>query len=72
MQSDKHILGRGNHIVFLFPFLKKQKHPRQSKAVITAPTRELATQLFDALSKMTEGTEVGTRCLSVEPTKKGQ
>ena len=60
----RHIQEQGNHIVSLFRLLKElivlQIHVQ---AVIVAPTRELATQLFDELAKITKGTEIRSTLL---------
>ena len=56
--------GTGKSHSFLIPILERTDANRDElQAVITAPTRELATQLFDELAKMTEGTEIRSSLL---------
>jgi len=51
--------GTGKSHSFLIPVLQRtDADSEEVQAVITAPTRELASQLYDELLKMTEGTEV--------------
>jgi ATP-dependent RNA helicase CshB len=56
--------GTGKSHSFLIPLLERTDEKLdQLQAVITAPTRELATQLFNALIAMTTGTEVRSTLL---------
>lgn len=56
--------GTGKSHSFLIPILERTDAAvDELQAVISAPTRELATQLFDELAKMTEGTDVRSSLL---------
>lgn len=56
--------GTGKSHSFLIPILERTDATKDElQAVITAPTRELAAQLFDALSKMTEETDIRSTLL---------
>jgi ATP-dependent RNA helicase CshB len=56
--------GTGKSHSFLIPLLERTDETIDHlQAVITAPTRELATQLFNELEKMIEGTEIRTTLL---------
>lgn len=51
--------GTGKSHSFLIPIVERvNANSNDLQAIITAPTRELATQLFDELLKLTEGTEI--------------
>ena len=51
--------GTGKSHSFLIPVLERLDEGKEElQAVITAPTRELALQLFDELNKMTEKTSI--------------
>lgn len=57
--------GTGKTLSFLLPLLQVIESGREEvQAVITAPTRELATQLFDELKLLTEHTETGQEITS--------
>lgn len=54
--------GTGKTHSFLIPIVEKidaSKHEVQ--AIITSPTRELATQIYNELNKLVEGTEIQTK-----------
>ncbi|KQL34218.1 DEAD/DEAH box helicase [Psychrobacillus sp. FJAT-21963] len=54
--------GTGKTHSFLIPIVEKidaSKHDVQ--AIITSPTRELATQIYNELNKLVEGTEIQTK-----------
>ena len=56
--------GTGKSHSFLIPILERTDAAvDELQAVITAPTRELATQLYNELAKMTEGTEIRSSLL---------
>ena len=56
--------GTGKSHSFLIPILQRTDVAvDELQAVITAPTRELATQLYNELAKMTEGTDVRSSLL---------
>ena len=56
--------GTGKSHSFLIPILERTDAEKDElQAVITAPTRELATQLFDELAKMIDGTEIRSSLL---------
>ena len=56
--------GTGKSHSFLIPLLERTDETIDHlQAVITAPTRELATQLFNELEKMIVGTEIRTTLL---------
>lgn len=56
--------GTGKSHSFLIPIVERMEiDTDQLQAVITAPTRELATQLFTELNKLTEGTEIRSALL---------
>lgn len=56
--------GTGKSHSFLIPLLERTDAAvDELQAVISAPTRELATQLFDELAKMTDGTDVRSSLL---------
>lgn len=56
--------GTGKSHSFLIPLLERTDENMDNlQAVITAPTRELATQLFNELEKMIEGTTIRTTLL---------
>ncbi|GKV54310.1 DEAD-box ATP-dependent RNA helicase CshB [Sporosarcina sp. NCCP-2222] len=56
--------GTGKSHSFLIPIVERMEiDTEQLQAVITAPTRELATQLFTELNKLTEGTEIRSALL---------
>lgn len=51
--------GTGKSHSFLIPIVERVNAGSDDlQAIITAPTRELASQLFDELLKLTEGTEI--------------
>lgn len=54
--------GTGKTHSFLIPIVQKIVEDKQEvQAVITSPTRELAQQIFDALSQLIEGTEISAK-----------
>ncbi len=56
--------GTGKSHSFIIPVLERTDEKiDELQAVITAPTRELATQLYNELAKMTEGTDVRSSLL---------
>lgn len=56
--------GTGKSHSFLIPLVEKiDTGQDELQTVITAPTRELATQLFEELKKLTEGTDIKTGIL---------
>ncbi|CAM3120948.1 DEAD/DEAH box helicase [Filibacter tadaridae] len=56
--------GTGKSHSFIIPVLERVDSSVEAlQAVITAPTRELATQLFNELTKMTEGTDIRSSLL---------
>ncbi|MBB4825739.1 ATP-dependent RNA helicase CshB [Sporosarcina luteola] len=56
--------GTGKSHSFLIPIVERvEMESDQLQAVITAPTRELATQLFTELNKLIEGTEIRSALL---------
>ncbi len=56
--------GTGKSHSFLIPIVARiNEESNDLQAVITAPTRELATQLYDELLKLTEGTEIRSAVL---------
>lgn len=56
--------GTGKSHSFLIPILERvNTEVDELQAVITAPTRELATQLFTELTKMTEGSSIRSTLL---------
>ena len=53
--------GTGKTHSFLIPIVEKIDASKQEvQAIITSPTRELATQIFKELNKLVEGTEIQT------------
>lgn len=56
--------GTGKSHSFLIPIVQLvEADSNDLQAIITAPTRELATQLYDELLKLTEGTEIRSAIL---------
>lgn len=56
--------GTGKSHSFLIPIVERvEADSNDLQAIITAPTRELATQLYDELLKLTEGTEIRSAIL---------
>lgn len=56
--------GTGKSHSFLIPIVQRTKATlNELQAVVVAPTRELATQLYDELAKLIEGTEIRTSLL---------
>ncbi|WP_438310966.1 DEAD/DEAH box helicase [Sporosarcina sp. FA9] len=56
--------GTGKSHSFLIPILERTDASLNDlQAVVVAPTRELATQLYNELTKMTEGTEIRSTLL---------
>lgn len=56
--------GTGKSHSFLIPIVERVKVSADNlQAVVVAPTRELATQLYNELEKMIEGTEIRTAVL---------
>ncbi|AQQ52985.1 DEAD/DEAH box helicase [Planococcus lenghuensis] len=56
--------GTGKTHSFLIPILQRIDETRDEvQAVICTPTRELGTQLFNELQKLTEGTDISSRLL---------
>jgi len=56
--------GTGKSHSFLIPIAQRVDASKNAmQAVIVAPTRELATQLYDELAKLIEGTEIRTSLL---------
>ncbi|MFJ7971395.1 DEAD/DEAH box helicase [Psychrobacillus sp. NPDC096389] len=54
--------GTGKTHSFLIPIVEKIDASKQEvQAIITSPTRELATQIFKELNKLVEGTEIQTK-----------
>ena len=54
--------GTGKTHSFLLPIVQRLNEEKQEvQAVITSPTRELAQQIFDALSQLIEGTDVSAK-----------
>lgn len=56
--------GTGKTHSFLFPIVQRIDDTKEEvQAVITTPTRELATQIFDALNQIIEGTNISAKLL---------
>ena len=56
--------GTGKSHSFLIPIVQRTDATLENlQAVVVAPTRELATQLYDELSKLIEGTDIRTSLL---------
>ncbi len=56
--------GTGKTHSFLIPIVQRVNSTNEDvQAVVVAPTRELATQLYDELAKLIEGTEIRTTLL---------
>ncbi|MDN4607033.1 DEAD/DEAH box helicase [Sporosarcina highlanderae] len=56
--------GTGKSHSFLIPIVERlDEHKDELQAVITAPTRELAMQLYEELNKITENTAIRTSLL---------
>lgn len=54
--------GTGKTHSFLIPIVEKIDASKQEvQAIITSPTRELATQIYKELNKLVEGTEIQTK-----------
>ncbi|MDI2588133.1 MULTISPECIES: DEAD/DEAH box helicase [unclassified Psychrobacillus] len=54
--------GTGKTHSFLIPIVEKIDASKQEvQAIITSPTRELATQIYNELNKLVEGTEIQTK-----------
>lgn len=54
--------GTGKTHSFLIPIVEKIDASKQEvQAIITSPTRELATQIFNELNKLVDGTEIQTK-----------
>ncbi|MGB2992873.1 MAG: DEAD/DEAH box helicase [Paenisporosarcina sp.] len=54
--------GTGKTHSFLIPIVERiQSNKTELQAIITSPTRELASQIFEELSKLTEGTEIQSK-----------
>lgn len=54
--------GTGKTHSFLIPIVEKiDASKREVQAVITSPTRELATQIYNELNKLVEGTDIQTK-----------
>ncbi|MEK4521705.1 DEAD/DEAH box helicase [Psychrobacillus sp. FSL W7-1457] len=54
--------GTGKTHSFLIPIVEKIDASKQAvQAIITSPTRELATQIYKELNKLIEGTEIQTK-----------
>lgn len=54
--------GTGKTHSFLIPIVEKIDASKQEvQAIITSPTRELATQIFKELNKLVEGTDIQTK-----------
>lgn len=56
--------GTGKTHSFLFPILERiDENKEEVQAVITSPTRELATQIYEALNQIIEGTNINAKLL---------
>lgn len=56
--------GTGKTHSFLFPIVQRIDESKQEvQAVITSPTRELATQIYEALNQIIEGTNINAKLL---------
>ena len=57
--------GTGKTHSFLIPIVERIDASKEEvQAVITSPTRELATQIYDELQKLIEGTEIRTTIIN--------
>lgn len=56
--------GTGKTHAFLLPIVQRiDVENTEVQAVITSPTRELATQIFEHLKQLIEGTEISAKLL---------
>ena len=54
--------GTGKTHSFLIPIVEKiDASKKEVQAIITSPTRELATQIYNELNKLVEGTDIQTK-----------